>query len=170
MGVHSKLIIKQVNNRYDTEAALRNLLRYIVRDKEHEDREKVRYWGAFGASSKNIDTAIENFIKIQKLAEKTSGKRIRHLIISFPSYMEDANVAKIVAEEIAMFISEEYQIVYGIHEKENNLHAHFAFNPVSYETHLKWHMSKPEFKDWVQCLLKIVNKCFVDNGYQECEI
>lgn len=52
MGNHGKLVIRQVNNPYDTEEALKNVLRYIVRQKEGREKEEVRYWRAFGASGK----------------------------------------------------------------------------------------------------------------------
>ena len=43
MGDHEKLIIRQVNKPYDTEKALRNVLNYIVRQKDCPQDVEVRY-------------------------------------------------------------------------------------------------------------------------------
>lgn len=154
METHIKLLIKEVNNSYSTEAALKNVLHYIVREKEVEKREEVRYWRAFGASGHNINKVIKQFIQIQKLYGKNNKKRIRHFLISFPSYMDDPNIAKLTAEAVSELFFKEYQVVYAVHEKEGNLHVHFALNPVSYKTSIKWHKSKPEFMKWKKKFIK----------------
>lgn len=169
MEKHGKLIIKQINQKYDTEKAVRNVLLYIVRLKDSED-EEVRYWRAFGASGKNIKKVIQQFIKVQKAAGKTNRKRIRHMVLSLPGYMDDANIARIIAEAVSAFIYREYQVVYAVHEKPGDLHIHFAFNPVSYRTHYKWHMSSIEFKKWKKDIWEIVNLCMSENGYKICEM
>lgn len=164
MEKYSKLIIKQVNKPYDSDGALKNVLHYISR------KEECRYWRAFGASRKNIQEVVTQFLAIQGNAGKASRKRIRQVIISFPLYMDDVNVAKIVAEAISEYIFEEYQVVYAVHEKIGNLHIHFAINPVSYMTGKKWHMSSVEFMEWKKCVLEIVNGCLRSNGYRNCEL
>ena len=170
MEIHRKLIIKEINKRYSTEEALRNVLHYIVREKESEKGKEVRYWKAFGASGHNINKVIKQFIQIQKLYGKNNKKRIRHFLISFPFYMDDPNIAKLTAEAVSEFFFKEYQVVYAVHEKKENLHIHFALNPVSYKTKMKWHKSKPEFMEWKKEVHKIVNQCFKENGYEKCEM
>lgn len=170
MGNHGKLVIRQVNNPYNTEEALKNVLRYIVRQKEGREKEEVRYWRAFGASGKNIEKVIKQFIKIQKRAGKASRKRIRHFFISFPGYVDDVNVVKIIAEAVAAFVFEKYQVVYAVHEKKGNLHIHFAVNPVSYVDYYKWHMSSVEFREWKEKVTEIVKKCLAENGYRNIEL
>lgn len=170
MGKHSKLIIKQVNNTYDSEKAIVNILRYIVTDKESAEKEQVRYWKAFGADSKNIEKVIQQYENVQELFGKTKKKRIRHIILSFPMEMDDANTAKLVAEAVADMIYKSFQVTYAVHEKERNLHVHLAINPVSYRTGKKWHMSKKEFKKWKEDVCEIVNTCVTENGYRECNL
>lgn len=159
----NKLIIKQVNNQYDTEKAIENVLYYIVRDKEK--RKEVRYWKAFGASRKNIGKACRQFIKIQVLAGKDNRKRIRHMVIIFPPEVNNIAPVLIAAEAVALFLFRDYQVVYGVHEKKKQLHIHFAFNPVSYKTFRKWHMSRAEFENWRQDILQVVNDGLHKNGY-----
>lgn len=170
MGTRSKLIIGQINGKYDTKKAVNNVLRYIVRAKGGEPGEEIRYWGAFGVCGKSIGKAIKQFIQIQETAGKASGMRLRHFFISLPGYVDDANIARIIAAAVSEFIYTEYQVVYGVHEKEGNLHIHFAFNPVSYVTHKKWHMSSKEFQEWKEKLAGIVNECLVEYGYKKCEL
>ncbi len=167
MGTHERLIIKSVNKSYNTEKAIENVIRYIVREKAGE---KIRYWKSYGTSNKKIKDVIKQFIIIQEVTGKNKKIRIRHFIVSFPNYMDDGNVAKITAEAISEYMFEEYQIMYAVHEKEGNLHIHFAFNPVSYKTLKKWHISKKEFSKWKAKIGEIINECFVENGYKKCKI
>ncbi|MCM1236056.1 MAG: relaxase/mobilization nuclease domain-containing protein [Ruminococcus flavefaciens] len=158
----NKLIIKQVNKSYDTEEAIRNVLHYIVRDKDSPTKQEVHYWKAFGASRKNIGKACRQFIKIQKIAGKDSQKRIRHIVITFPPYVNDVRQVLIAADAVALFLFRDYQVVYGVHEKKHQLHIHFAVNPVSYRTLKKWHMSSDEFGKWKKDVLEVVNESYRD--------
>lgn len=158
-----RLIIKQINKRYNSEKAIQNVLGYIVRDKE-KGRE-IRYWKAFGASRKNIGKVRRQFIKIQELAGKDNGKRIRHMVIIFPPEVNNLAPILIAADAVALFLYRNYQVVYGVHEKKKQLHIHFAFNPVSYQTFRKWHMSRVEFENWRQDILQVVNDSLRRNGY-----
>lgn len=160
-----KLIIKQINKKYDTERALENVLRYIIREKCSEEEGEVVCWKAFGASGRNIGNAIRQFIKIQEMAGKDSKKRVRHFIISFPKCVNRIKEAVAVADAVAAFIFRDYQVIYAVHEKEKIFHIHFAVNPVSYRTHKKWHMSRQEFAEWKTDALEIVNMSRTVNGY-----
>lgn len=161
----NKLIIKQVNKPYDSEQTIENVLNYVVRDKDKKNEQEVRYWKAFGASRNNIGKACRQFIKVQKLAGKDSKKRIRHMVIVFPSDVNNIRQVLPVANAVALFLFRDYQVVYGVHEKKNQLHIHFAFNPVSYRTFKKWHMSHAEFENWRKDILQVVNDSLRKNGY-----
>ena len=168
MGKCSCLIIKDVNNKYDTEQALRNVVSYVVRNKDDEGY--IRYWNAYGANNRSIEKTIRDFKAVQNCYGKADKKRIRHIIVSFPKTVDDANVAKMVAENVASYLFKGYQVVYGVHEKEGNLHIHFAFNPVSFKTGKKWHKSKKEFLEWKCEILDLVNSCLEENGYVSCKL
>lgn len=162
----NKLIIKQVNNPYESEKAIENVLYYIVRDKDSQAGQEVRYWKAFGASRKDIKKVCRQFIKIQELAGKDSRKRIRHMVIIFPPEVNNVAPVLISADAVALFLFRDYQVVYGVHEKKKQLHIHFAFNPVSYKTFRKWHMSHDEFQNWRKDILRTVNDSLRKNGYE----
>lgn len=165
-----KLIIKQINKKYDTERALENVLRYIIRKKSNEEEGEVVYWKALGASGKSIGSAIRQFIKIQEMAGKANKKRIRHFMVSLPRCADKLKEAVTVADVTAKYIFRDYQVIYAVHEKEKMFHIHFAVNPVSYRTHKKWHMSRHEFEEWKTDVLEIVNKSRTDYGYSIFEL
>lgn len=165
-----KLIIKQVNKKYDTEEELKNVLMYIVREKHSEEEGRVFCWKAFGASRRDITTAVGQFIKVQKIAGKDSQKRIRQFLISLPKYVGNVEETLIVADVVAAYLFKDYQVIYAVHEKEKRFHIHFAVNPVSYRTHKKWHMSWQEFAKWKTDVLDIINESRSDNGYSILEL
>lgn len=160
----NKLIIKQINKAYNSKKAIENVLHYIVREKDSIGNGKVCCWKAFGASGTNIQKVCRQFIKIQKIAGKDNQKRIRHIMISFPAYVNNVRKVEIAADAIASFIFKDYQVAYAIHEKKNAFHIHLAINPVSYRTLKKWHMSWKEFEEWRKEILKVVNKSIQYNG------
>lgn len=162
----NKLIIMDFNKEYDSEKAIENVLYYIVRDKEKGNGKEVRYWKAFGASQKNIGKVCRQFIKIQELAGKDNRKRIRHIIIAFPPEVNNVAPVLVAAEAVALYLFRDYQVVYGVHEKKNKPHIHFAFNPVSYKTFRKWHMSRAEFDNWRKDILQVVNDSLRKNGHR----
>lgn len=64
---------------------------------------------------------------------KTEGVQIRHLILSFfPEELTRAEVAASIANDIALYLGQQYQTVWAVHQDTAHLHIHFAFNPVSY--------------------------------------
>ena len=76
-----RLIIKQINRRYNSEKAIQNVLGYIVRDKDMQ------------GARQNIKQVCRQFIKIQKWVGKDSRKRIRHIVIVFPPNVDDIRQA-----------------------------------------------------------------------------
>ena len=66
-----RLIIKQINRRYNSEKAIQNVLGYIVRDKDMQGKQEIRYWKAFGAARQNIKQVCRKF---RNEWEKTAGK------------------------------------------------------------------------------------------------
>lgn len=168
--MEDKLIIKQINKKYDTELALENVVRYVVREKRREEEGKVLCWKAFGASGRNIGSAIRQFKRVQEIAGKNSQKRVRHFMVSLPRCADKLKEAVTVADVTAKYIFRDYQVIYAVHEKEKMFHIHFAVNPVSYRTHKKWHMSRQEFEEWKTDVLTIINKSRADNGYGAFEL
>lgn len=162
--MEDKLIIKQINKKYDTELALENVARYVVREKRNEDEGKVLCWKAFGASGRNIGNAIKQFKRVQEIAGKDSQKRVRHFMVSLPKCADKLKEAVTVADVTAEYIFSDYQVIYAVHEKKGRFHIHFIINPVSYRTNKKWHMSRGEFEKWKADVSEIINESRMDNS------
>ena len=69
-----RLIIKQINKRYNSEKAIQNVLGYIVRDKDMQGEQEIRYWKASGAARKISNKCAGNSLKFRNWREKTAGK------------------------------------------------------------------------------------------------
>ena len=80
-----------------------------------------------------------------------------HVIISFPGSLEDTAFVSEVADRIADYYFQDYQLIYGVHTDTANLHIHFAINAVSYITGLKYHRSKKELAAEKEDLMNIID-------------
>ena len=148
------IVISIKNRKYDSNKAIRNLLNYIVREKGSSN--KVKYWGTKGLS-KDMTVAADQFIKSQKLLRKNKNRRAYHIIVSFPEDFKNVKFVKKAAEKIADYFYQDFQVVYGVHTNEDNLHFHLAINSVSYVTGLKYHKSKSEMKKMRDEIISIIN-------------
>lgn len=137
------IIIKAVSEPYKRKSDMEKLMWYIAGD--CPGKEKTRYVGAEGVSLKP-DKAARQMQKIQRAYKKTTGRRIAHYVVSFPSAVEDANAVKLAAVNIVGDIFRGHQVYYGVHEDKDNLHIHFAINTVSYMDGRKWHLDNMEFR------------------------
>ena len=73
---------------------------------------------------------------------------MHHFIISFPLEIQDVQVVYILAEVLADYLGQEYQLFYGVHTDKPDLHIHLVMNSVSFKTGLKWTKGKSEFIKW----------------------
>ena len=149
------IVIKAMNEPYSGDRDIKNLLNYIA-GKSKENKE-VRYYNGRGLS-RDPKKAATNIIKIQQYYGKADKRRIFHFVIAFQN-MDDAGLAKIIAENITDMFLSKYQIYYGVHEDTENLHIHFAVNTVSHVDGKKFHQSKKEFEDLKKDIKKVVDRC-----------
>lgn len=141
-----KLIIKMVEEHYETDSDIRNVMKYIAGEGKNVDREEVLRKKGKGVS-KNASKAARQMIAVQKAVGKDHGRRLYQMVVSFPKDMHNKKLIKKVAEDIADMLFEKYQVYYGIHISKDHWHIHFAINAVSYETGNKWHQSNGELKE-----------------------
>ena len=163
-----KIVLKIANpkgksiGKYKNNKDIKHLLEYVVTDKDTGT--KVKYWDCRGLV-RNIKDSVKIISSIQKYMGKDEGRRMYHFIISFPEKVDDLNIVCIVADAIADYIGQEYQLMYGIHTNTNNLHIHIAMNSVSYRTGLKWHKNKTEFAQWKKHVVSIAESILKDFFY-----
>lgn len=148
------VVIKAMNESYSKDRDIRNLITYIAG--KSKESKKVRYYNGRGLS-REPKKAATNIIKIQQYYGKADKRRIFHFVIAFQN-MNDAGLAKIIAENITDMFFRKYQIYYGVHEDTENLHIHFAVNTVSYVDGRKFHQSKKEFGKMKKGITEIVKK------------
>lgn len=141
-----KLIIKMVDEHYETDSDIRNVMKYIAGEGKNAYREEVLKKRGKGVS-KNASKAAQQMIAVQKSLGKDHGRRLYQMIVSLPKDVHDKKLIKNMAEEIADMLFEKYQVYYGIHTSKENWHIHFAINAVSHENGKKWHQNKGELAE-----------------------
>lgn len=144
--------IKRDGN-YKSDNSISNLLRYISRTRDDEDRRAdLKVFGCIGVDAYgSIDFVIQQFRKAQQLYYKDNGRRMYHFVYSFSDKeIKIINGRTEVMARIAYHLAElfhrrGFQVAYAVHEEPaKRLHIHFAVNAVSYLTGYKFHISKPE--------------------------
>ena len=103
--------IKTANGRgkYHDSEAREDLIHYVW------DSGKIphRYCGALVADP---DAPAESMCETAKRFRKTDGVQVRHLILSFaPWECSDPGVANEIAQEVAAYIAQKYEVVYSVH-------------------------------------------------------
>lgn len=163
-----QLIINMVTNYYTSNKAIKNLLRYIVGKGNNEGKEHVRFSSAKGLSF-DYKKAASQLIITQKALGKTDGRRVYHMVVSFPESFDenrDGKLIDLVACSVADVLFVDYQTFYAVHTSTDNLHIHFAFNAVSYRNGKKWHKSPKEFREFREYILGAVNRTLIKYGYE----
>ena len=139
------ITFKRVKANYKNNPSIRNLLRYVIYEKGYE--KCFEYWGARNLP-RDVDKASRAIITLQKLSRSNNGRLMHQFVISLPLEIQDVKVAYILAEALADYLGQEYQLFYGVHTDKPNLHIHVAMNSVSFRTGLKWHKKAAEFQKW----------------------
>ena len=119
-------ITKLVSNPCNSDEDLHNLCNYIV------NPEKVGNSGryVFGRGIRS-DTAYEDITEMQELFGKASGRRAYYLMVSLPDNLGLGSEDMLeISKRITDLFYPPYQILCGVHIRQDNLHAHFAVNPV----------------------------------------
>ena len=111
-----------------------------------ENEEKSIYTGGFGVNPYNLNTTYRQMVSVRQYYEKTSGNPLMHFIISFDEAVQTENAAIFYAQNLALFFSSRYQVLYCVHYKPRGCslyHAHIIINAVSFVDGLMYN-SNPE--------------------------
>lgn len=130
MGKNHGVVVKKMNNKFSDSKAVDNLVRYILLDKDGEN--KRQYAGGRGVDYLNWKNAAKQFKCVQRYFGKESGRRIYHMVVSFPEEYDDLYEVYMLGERMVNQLFGGYQCVFALHENTDNLHIHFAWNAVSY--------------------------------------
>lgn len=154
--------IKMLNKHYPKDGDIKKLIAYISGNSEKKDNQSVTYVGVAGISRKH-EKAARQILKTQQAFGKEKGRRIYHMVVSFPKKIKDPQTAEQAAKAIAEEILKKYQVFYGVHNDTQHLHIHFAINAVSYADGRKWHMSKPELQKFKEYLLQLISSSIIND-------
>lgn len=116
-------ILHFINGKNRSLSQLKGSIAYIF------NPEKVKH-GCRGGTGVVYDEAYDDMKIIKVLHNKTKGRQYIHFIISFDkgiSYLKAFDIC----EEILDYFSDEYQIVFAVHENTENIHGHFILNTVA---------------------------------------
>lgn len=115
-------LIKMINDPYRDGEALHNVLDYMLRSAS-----------ICGGLAVDPHYAEFQMRLVKEVFYKVEGRQIRHFIVSFADN-EDFSLeeAYALAQKIALYYADKYQIIFAIHTNTDHLHIHFALNTVSY--------------------------------------
>ena len=115
--------LKIIRNTYDTFDALKNVFAYVMVGAKSN--------GYIGAQNMLLSNISEQLNAANDYYYNTTRKKVIHFIIAFApddyispadAFKEGYNICKLLPE---------YQITFSVHQNTDNLHMHFAMNPIS---------------------------------------
>ena len=87
-----------------------------------------------------------------------------HFIVSFlPCEVHSVGVLMCIANQICQYFSDEYQIVYALHEDTGYPHLHFVFNAVSYVDGHRYRGGIGEYKNLYYYIKRVLKEYFIYN-------
>ena len=156
--------IKMLDEHYGSENDMQNLLKYIAGKGGNINKEKLLQCCGKGVSSHPKKAAMQ-MKAVQQAFGKENGRRMYHLIVSFPKNMHQKAFIKQAADEVAEMFFENFQVFYGIHTAKEHWHIHYAVNAVSYRTGKKWHQNKQEFACMKKAIQEIAENAAKGNSF-----
>ncbi len=103
------------------------------------------------------------------LGEKGGAKAIHFELLFEPAELTDPELACEIAELIATYIGQEYQVCYAVHEDTEKLHIHFIFNSLSYLDGYRYTGTTEEnlrLADYVSAVLRYSAELELDNVFR----
>ena len=117
----AKLII--FKNDYDTPSALKNVFDYVGNGS--------KACGYTGAQNMSVNNGIDQINAVNRYFYNNTKKKVIHFVIAFAQedYISTEDAFD-TGYEVCSVLSD-YQILFSVHQDTNNLHIHFAWNPIS---------------------------------------
>ena len=157
-----KIIVKIVDEKYEKKDDVEALIRYIAED-NYCGRAYNNY---FGMRANNSKAGAEDILAVQNKYNKNPSTILRHIVISFgEDYFVSPGQVQEIADKIAEYYNNEYQVMYGIHDKnssgENQIHIHMMVGSVNFRTGKILHEGigeLNEFKKYVEDVVESSKK------------
>ena len=139
-------INKVINNPAKTHAAMRSLIRYVLKDEKVQDG-YVMVQGPFNYNVINTENVTQAFIDEKQLWNKDSGRMCAHNVISFhpDDYVTERECLEIGQDFCQEFFSD-FQSLIAVHQDKDHLHIHIVTNTVSFVDGHKLHQTKKDLQ------------------------
>lgn len=121
------------------------LVSYGWGEENEHSKTQVEFFGSNYLDVTDRRKAVKQIKTVQKIYNKSSGRRMCHYVLSFDSMIRDADAVKELACAVMWEFFPEYQMLYAVHINTDNLHIHFIFNPVNIETGKKFSLKNADF-------------------------
>ena len=139
-------VLKIVNNRSKSKAALRKILNYVL--KEEKTSESLSYvHGDFIGETISPQMVFDQFMRVKALFGKQNGRMYQHGIISF--HKDEPITPEMALSFGKEFISRQYpdnQELVCVHIDKDHIHLHFVVNSVSYMDGKMLHWKKSDLQ------------------------
>ncbi len=152
-------IIRVLNNdyKYYNTDAKEKTIEYILNPK----KTKSGFIGGIGVS--DICPA-ESMMLVSEYFNKADGVQLRHYVISFDkSELKNPKIANDIACKISTYIGRLYQVVFAVHQDEENLHIHFVANTVSYIDGHRYRGTYSEFYEMMNYITNVLSFYKINN-------
>ena len=140
-------VIKSVNSRSGSRAALRNTLGYVLQDKKTTS-DLTLVLGDYPHLDVTADKVFQHFMQTKELFNKTGGRMYKHFVVS---WHKDENITPEIALDIARQWAEkvfpEFCTLVTVHTDREHLHCHIVLNSVSMIDGHKYHMNPEELQN-----------------------
>lgn len=137
-------VFKVINEKYNSEQDLYNLLDYCIRGSSNTITWEVFDYGA--------ETIKNQFLYVQNCKGTVLETRAHHYILSFDTATWEQfmsfNLVNNCMELFNGCYFHDYQHICCLHNKKGQIHFHVIVNPVSLVTHKIFHCSKTDYYRW----------------------
>lgn len=119
--------------------------------------EKAAFVGGFGV---NLAQAAYEMERVAQAFGNEKGLHLRHWILSFEQKefgrRKKIDILKQIAWRAASYYASQYQIIYAIHQDNNNPHIHFVMSTTNFLTGGKYPGTKEDYYAYQQHLKDIL--------------
>lgn len=157
----STVIVIPINKNYKKKSDLINLIQYAWR----KDKAINQLRGSYGSRISSPELAAQDFMETGKIFDKHPSTLARHKVISFEDgLLSVPQQAFEIAEEIAAYYTDNFQVAYGVHEDRNdnskfnkNYHIHLIVNSVNYKNGKIFHEGSSDnmkFQEYIRNIME----------------
>lgn len=148
-------VLKAVNESYQKEEDLKNLVNYAVKGKDGA----YNVYGAQGVLIGDAEDMYRQMDEVKKYFRKEGGRQAMHYILSFSR--EEMGYILWIGYAFAGYCFLGWQAVFGVHTDTGSLHIHFIVNTTSYENGRAYGIGPGGLEEMKQYADVLVWNCYI---------